>query len=100
VVHHGGYGIAAAGIRTGIPTLVILHIADQFYWEQRVHELGVGLQPIRPLKLNSQALAASLSELVQNEELKVTASKLGEQVRSENRIENAEKLIVEIFVCL
>lgn len=97
VVHHGGYGTTAAGLRAGIPALVIPHIADQFYWGQRVYELGVGLQPIRPLKLNSQVLAASLDELVQNDELKVTASKLGKQIRTENGIEIAVRLIEEIF---
>jgi UDP:flavonoid glycosyltransferase YjiC (YdhE family) len=30
-VHHGGFGTTAAGLRAGIPALVIPHIADQLY---------------------------------------------------------------------
>jgi len=52
VVHHGGYGTTSAGLRAGIPALVIPHITDQFFWSQKVHELGVGLPPIARGKLD------------------------------------------------
>lgn len=97
VVHHGGYGTTSACLRAGIPALVIPHIADQFYWGQRVHELGVGPQPIRRAKLDTKGLVASLDELVRNEKLHSTASILGEQIRSENGVENAVQLIEESF---
>jgi len=85
-------------LRAGIPALVIPHIADQFYWGQRVYELGVGLKPIRRAKLDTKGLAASLDGLVRNEKLHVSASLLGEQIRAENGIENAVRLIEERFV--
>lgn len=97
VVHHGGFGTTAAGLRAGIPALVIPHIADQFYWGKRVHELGVGPQPIRRGELSIGGLASSLDELLRNDELSATACKLGEQVRSERGVENAVKLIEETF---
>ena len=97
VVHHGGYGTAAAGFRAGIPALVIPHIADQFYWGQRVFELGVGPQPVRRVNLETNVLTASLDDLVRNEKLKITASNLGEQIRSESGVENAVRLIENIF---
>lgn len=97
IVHHGGYGTTAAGLRAGIPALVIPHIADQFYWGQQIHELGAGPQPIRRARLEIKALAASLDELVQNEKLHTTASLLGEHIRSEKGIENAVRLIEETF---
>ncbi len=97
LVHHGGYGSTAAGLRAGVPALIIPHIADQFYWGQRVHELGVGPQPIRRVKLESQGLAASLVELVENEYMRDKAAALGEQIRSENGIDTAVSLIEETF---
>ena len=57
VVHHGGAGTTAAGLRAGKPTLVVAHLADQPYWGRRVHELGVGAKPIKRQKLTVEALA-------------------------------------------
>jgi len=97
VVHHGGFVTTAAGLRAGKPALFIPHIADQFYWGQHIHELGVGPQPIRRAKLDTNELVASLDDLVRNEKQHATASILGEKIRSENGIENAVRLINETF---
>lgn len=97
VVHHGGFGTTSAGLRAGVPALVIPHIADQFYWGQQVYELGVGPKPIRRAKLNTEALVVSLDELVRDEKLRATASTIGAQIRFENGVENAIRLIEETF---
>ncbi len=95
VVHHGGFGTTSAGFRAGVPQLVIPHIADQFFWGQRVHELGVGPPPIRRPKLEIEGLAAALNELVHNGELRAAAAPLGEQIRAENGVAEAVRLIEE-----
>jgi sterol 3beta-glucosyltransferase len=97
VVHHGGSGTTAAGLRAGIPHLVIPHIADQFFWGQRVHKLGVGLRAIRRTQLTARRLATALEELVRNNELRSAASLLGEQIRAENGVDSAVSLIEETF---
>jgi len=93
----GGFGTTSAGLRAGIPALVIPHIADQLYWGQQVHELGVGPQPIRRAKMDPKRLAASLDELVQNGTLLTAASILGEKIRAEKGVENAVQLIEGTF---
>ncbi|MEJ2353751.1 MAG: glycosyltransferase [Anaerolineales bacterium] len=98
VVHHGGFGTTAAGLRAGIPHLVIPHIADQFFWGQRVHQLGVGLPAIRRTQLTVRRLADALDELVRDNELRAVASLLGEQIRAENGVDRAISLIEETFV--
>ena len=40
IVHHGGFGTTAAGLRAGIPAVIIPHIIDQFIWGQRVYNLS------------------------------------------------------------
>ena len=43
VVHHGGPGTAAAGLRAGVPTLILsMWWADQTLWGDRVKRLKVG----------------------------------------------------------
>jgi UDP:flavonoid glycosyltransferase YjiC (YdhE family) len=97
VVHHGGFGTTSAGLRAGIPVLIIPHVVDQFYWGQRVQELGVGLPPIRRTRLDATRLAAALEELVHDTALRDAASVLGEQIRAENGIQNAVCLIEETY---
>ena len=84
-------------MRFGFDILVIPHIADQFYWGHKAHELGVGPQPIPRAKLVTEGLAAPLDQLVRNEKLRAAAFILGEQIRSENGVENAVQLIEETF---
>ena len=43
VVHHGGPGTTFAGIRAGIPTLILAISVDQPLWAAAVSELEVGL---------------------------------------------------------
>ena len=42
VVHHGGAGTTAAGLRAGIPALILWVTADQPIWAAQVKRLGVG----------------------------------------------------------
>jgi UDP:flavonoid glycosyltransferase YjiC (YdhE family) len=42
VVHHGGAGSTAAGLRAGKPTLVCWVSSDQPFWGSRLTRLGVG----------------------------------------------------------
>ncbi|WP_445168167.1 glycosyltransferase [Mycolicibacterium sp. Dal123E01] len=42
VVHHGGAGTTAAGLRAGMPTLVLWISAEQPLWAKQVTKLGVG----------------------------------------------------------
>lgn len=98
LVHHGGFGTSSAGLRAGIPALVIPHMTDQIYWAQRVYELGAGPQPIRRTNLEPVGLASALQQLAQDENLRTAASALGEQIRAEKGAENAVRLIEETFL--
>jgi UDP:flavonoid glycosyltransferase YjiC (YdhE family) len=42
VVHHGGAGTTAAGLRAGVPTLILWMLGDQPNWGARVKRLKVG----------------------------------------------------------
>jgi UDP:flavonoid glycosyltransferase YjiC (YdhE family) len=64
VVHHGGAGTTAAGMRAGIPTLVLWHgIDDQPIWGAAVTRLKVGLD--REFSTTSpQSLLADLRSIL------------------------------------
>jgi UDP:flavonoid glycosyltransferase YjiC (YdhE family) len=42
VVHHGGAGTTAAGLRAGVPTLILWTIPEQAIWAARIKRLKVG----------------------------------------------------------
>jgi sterol 3beta-glucosyltransferase len=41
VVHHGGAGTTAAGLRAGVPTVIKPFFGDQFFWGDRVQEVCI-----------------------------------------------------------
>ncbi|MGU3431569.1 glycosyltransferase [Actinomycetes bacterium M1A6_2h] len=54
VVHHGGAGSTAAGLRAGKPTLVCWVSSDQPFWGSRVTRLGLGAStPLRGMTVET-----------------------------------------------
>ena len=43
VVHHGGAGTTHAAARAAAPQVIIPQHYDQYYWAQRIEELGIGV---------------------------------------------------------
>ena len=96
VVHHGGASTTAAGLKAGIPSVVIPFFGDQPFWGQRVAELGVGSKPIPRKQLTAERLANAIQEVVTNEDIRQRAAKLGKQIQTENGIESAVKIFNEL----
>ena len=94
VVHHGGAGTTAAGLRSGVPSVVVPHANDQFAWGRRVSELGVGPRPIPRKRLTAERLAAAIRE-ASSQEVVGRARALGETIRRENGAETAAEVIVD-----
>jgi UDP:flavonoid glycosyltransferase YjiC (YdhE family) len=93
VVHHGGAGTTAAGLRAGLPTIISPAFLDQFVWAKRVFELGVGPQPIPRKRLDADSLAAALRVVTGDAGMRDRAAKLGKRISAENGVARA----VEVF---
>ncbi len=96
VVHHGGAGTTAAGLRAGVPSIVIPFLIDQPFWGQRVHKLGVGPAPIPRSKLTVDRLAQAIQEAVTNTAMRQRAADLGSKIQAEDGIANAVEVIQRI----
>lgn len=83
VVHHGGFGTTAATFRAGIPAVVVPHVIDQFYWGQRVFELGTGPKFIPRRRLGIENLGNAISTSLNDAEMRSRAAALGESIRAE-----------------
>ncbi len=83
LVHHGGAGTTAAGLRAGVPALVTPLATDQFFWGSRVAALGAGPKPLPQRALTAGRLAQGLLQLTQDSALQRGANELGTKIRAE-----------------
>lgn len=86
VVHHGGAGTTAAGLRAGRPTIVCPFFADQPFWGRQVHALGAGPAPIAQKRLTAERLARAIVEAVNNEEMQRAATNIQRRLQDEAAI--------------
>lgn len=84
VVHHGGAGTMALGLRHGRPTLALPALADQFFWGHRVKGLDVGPAPLPVKRLKRAALAERLTALTSTPLYAQRAGELAEAMRAED----------------
>jgi UDP:flavonoid glycosyltransferase YjiC (YdhE family) len=96
VVHHGGSGATSAGLRAGVPSLVVAFMADQPFWGRRIFELGCGPRPIRRKALTTDRLATAIEQAVADRAVQQRAAAIGQQIRSEDGIVRAVQLIERI----
>jgi len=93
VVHHGGAGTTATGLRAGVPSVLIPFFADQFFWGWRVSELGAGPGSIPRKKLTSGRLADALKKAVADPGIRKNAAELGRKIRAEDGIGSAVEIV-------
>ena len=93
VVHHGGAGTTAAGLRAGVPSIVIPFNFDQPFWGKRVYELGVGPRPIQRSTLTVDRLVQAIQETVTDQGMCQRAAAMGAKIRAEDGVASAVEII-------
>jgi UDP:flavonoid glycosyltransferase YjiC (YdhE family) len=93
VVHHGGMGTTAAGLRAGVPTVVVPSGADQGFWAKRVEQLEVGVHCAALSEVTADQLAAALHKVTTDTALRKRAATLGERIRAEDGVGQAVAVI-------
>ncbi|MEO1762748.1 MAG: glycosyltransferase [Cyanobacteria bacterium J06629_18] len=93
VVHHGGSGTTSAGLRAGVPSIIVPFGADQPFWGQVVAAKGIGPTAIPQKQLTVDKLAAAIETALDDEEMKKRAAALGEKIRAEDGVKTAIEVI-------
>lgn len=83
VVHHGGAGTTAAGIKAGRPTVVVPFFGDQPFWGAMVARAGAGPTPIPHKRLTADNLAEAITEALKPSSLE-RAKELAEKISKED----------------
>jgi sterol 3beta-glucosyltransferase len=93
VVHHGGAGTTAAGLRAGVPSLITPFGGDQYAWADRVVKLGVGPRIVDANGLTAEKLAQAIHTAVTDSALRTRAAAFGEKIRAEKGVACAAEII-------
>ncbi|XAR58704.1 Sterol 3-beta-glucosyltransferase [Bertholletia excelsa] len=88
VVHHGGAGTTAAGLKAACPTTIVPFFGDQPFWGEQVHARGVGPPPI-PIDEFSLARLVDAIQFMLDPKVKERAEELAKAMESEDGVEGA-----------
>ncbi|KAI9881599.1 MAG: hypothetical protein M1830_000163 [Pleopsidium flavum] len=92
VVHHGGAGTTAIGLKLGKPTMIVPFFGDQPFWGAMVAKAGAGAHDPTPYKrLTADKLAEGIKQCL-SPEAKEAAEKIAKGIAEEgDGAENAVK---------
>jgi UDP:flavonoid glycosyltransferase YjiC (YdhE family) len=92
VVHHGGAGTTAAGLRAGVPSVLVPHFADQFFWGKWVVARHAGPPAIPRSQLTAASLVSALRTAL-SARTRAHAASLGARIRQEDGIARAVAIL-------
>ncbi|CAL5386422.1 unnamed protein product [Camellia sinensis] len=85
VVHHGGAGTTATGLRAGCPTTIVPFFGDQFFWGDRLYQKGLGPTPIPISQLSVGALSDAIRFMLKPE-VKSRAMEVAKLIENEDGV--------------
>lgn len=84
-------------LRAGAPLVVVPTRGGQFFWGRRVHDLGVGLQPVPFGELNRERLAGAPEHVETNIAGQYRVEDLGKILRAGQRVSSVMQEIERVF---
>ncbi|KAK7391247.1 hypothetical protein VNO78_19660 [Psophocarpus tetragonolobus] len=85
VVHHGGAGTTATGLKAGCPTTIVPFFGDQFFWGDRIYQKELGPSPIPISQINVQNLSNAIRFMLQPE-VKSRAMEIAKLIENEDGV--------------
>ncbi|MDD5059354.1 MAG: glycosyltransferase [Sideroxydans sp.] len=97
VVHHGGAGTTQSASASGRPSIIVAHIADQFFWGGLLHNLGIAPKMIHRHKLTAAKLARTIRQVLGDNAMRQRAREIGARMNAEDGARRAVVLIEEAY---
>jgi UDP:flavonoid glycosyltransferase YjiC (YdhE family) len=97
VVHHGGSGTTQQATLHGCPSIIVEHLLDQVMWGLILKKLGVAPRLLHRRSVKPEKLARVIKAVIGNKEMKTRAEELGRQMRGEDGVAYAVRLVEERF---
>ena len=96
VMHHGGSGTTHSAARSGCPSIVVPFTDEQYFWGTALHRLGIACKPIWYKQATPGKLSERIRSVLESQQATQRANLLGEEIRQEDGVSQAVKLIEEI----
>jgi sterol 3beta-glucosyltransferase/vancomycin aglycone glucosyltransferase len=93
VIHHGGAGTTQTAVRAGVPSVVVPHLADQFFWAEQVQRLGVGTAVRGRSKVKVAELAKAIERAYNDGDARRRAKTLAQSLEAEDGVRTAIELL-------
>lgn len=88
VVHHGGAGTTAIGLKCGKPTVVVSFFGDQKFWGEMCARAGAGPNPIPYKGLSVEKLVEGI-RFALSEDAQRSAKEISLKIQKEDGVKNA-----------
>jgi len=96
VIHHGGAGTTAAGLRHSLPSFICPFFGDQYMWGEMVYRAGVGPESCPVRILTEEILGINLLKL-RDAEVQEKVQKMAKRMNEEDGIEGGLSHYLEYF---
>lgn len=97
VVHHGGAGTTQSATLAGIPSVIVVHCADQPFWGAVLHQKNIAPPPLFRRNITPQKLAHALSLVLSSSHIADCARRMCIQMSAEKGVETAISHIEEFM---
>jgi UDP:flavonoid glycosyltransferase YjiC (YdhE family) len=95
IVHHGGAGTTAEGLRSGVPSIVVPFGGDQHHWARILVKAGVS-PDVPPIdNLTTDSLAKAIKAATNDPSLRKRAESLAKSIRAEDGVSSAVRIVNE-----
>lgn len=98
VIHHCGFGTAAATMIYGIPSIPVPHVLDQMGFAMQLYDINVATKPLKSKDLNESSIYEAILDMQSNfEEKKKNAELISAKIKEEGGVEEAVRLIEKVM---
>ncbi|NMA06665.1 MAG: glycosyltransferase family 1 protein [Ruminococcaceae bacterium] len=98
VIHHCGFGTAAATMIYGVPSIPVPHALDQMGFAMQLYNINVATKPLKSKDLSENSIYEAILEMKNTyEEKKKNAELISAKIKEEGGVEEAVRLIKEVM---
>lgn len=94
IVHHGGSGTTHTAAKAGIPQLILPQTVDQYFWGNRIRQMGLGPGSIIPKKIKTKDLVDAFNNFTSGKYTK-NVKALSEKMKNEDGVNRSVEIITE-----